>query len=132
MIRKKTAWRPRANAEARPDAEATVRAGSRICLTTVRAGRRDAAVDPLTEAQILVGVTSWLAASRDWFSGVLDEEDGETVTLRRSDLERARDGLSRSIAHLDGLTVDPAQLPPLDDAPEGAPGPTVPSSRTLQ
>jgi hypothetical protein len=114
---------------------ATVRAGSRICSTTVRADPRDArtATDPLTDAEVLVGSATWLLSLADWLAEELDLADGETVRLRRADIEKVRAGLTSCVACLDTVSIGPAQLPPLDDAPpETAPSSATPSPRTLQ
>lgn len=136
MNRRKAAQQPRGNAEARPHANASTRAASRVdALTTARndRARQAAGADPLTDAQVLVGSTSWLISLSDWLAEELDLADGESVRLRQSDVERMRDGLIRCVACLDTLAVDPAQLPPLDDAStEAALSPVTPSQRTLQ
>lgn len=130
MSRRRAAQRPRGHAEAGPDAKACVRAALRIASTT-RGSSRPA--DPLTEAQVLVGSTCWLLSLRDWLSEELDLAEGETVRLRRPDVEKIRVGLTRCVASLDTLTADPAQLPPLDDAsPEAAGSPVTPRPRVLQ
>ena len=133
-MRRPVGRRSRGSATTGPGADAGDRAGTRAQHSTSPSPqdeRRDAA-GPLTDAQILVGAASWLTSLRDWLAAEIDLADGETVSLRRAEAEKMRDGLTRCAALLDTCTVDPAQLPPLDDAPEGAPGPAVPSSRTLQ
>lgn len=136
MSRHRAAQRPRGGADTRPDARADNRAASRVnASTTARNDRAQqaSATDPLTDAEVLVGSTSWLLSLRDWLAEELDLADGETVRLRRADVEKVRAGLTRCVACLDTLTCDPAQLPPLDDAaPETAPSPATPSPRTLQ
>ncbi|MCJ2084887.1 hypothetical protein MKK88_02615 [Methylobacterium sp. E-005] len=126
--------RSRGSATTGPGTKAGVRAGSRPTYTPSadpRAAR--AAADLLTDAEVLVGSTSWLLSLADWLTEELDLADGETVRLRRADVEKVRSGLIRCVACLDTLTCDPAQLPPLDDAsPEAAPSPATPSQRTLQ
>jgi hypothetical protein len=134
--RPRAAQRPRGGADTRPDARADNRAASRVnASTTARNDRAQqaSATDPLTDAEVLVGSTSWLLSLRDWLAEELDLADGETVRLRCADVERMRSGLTRCVACLDTLTCDPAQLAPLDDAsPEAAPSPATPSQRTLQ
>lgn len=127
--------RSRGSATTGPGTKAGVGSGSRIHSSTSAADPRStrAAADPLTDAEILVGSTSWLLSIADWLAEELDLADGETVRLSHADVERMRSGLTRCVACLDTLTVDPAQLPPLDDAaPETAPSPATPSQRTLQ
>ncbi|MCJ2065895.1 hypothetical protein MKK63_24770 [Methylobacterium sp. J-088] len=135
MSRRRAAQRPRGGAEARPDAGADNRAASRVDphTTTGPDQAHCAAADALTDAEVLVGSTTWLLSLADWLAEELDLADGETVRLRRADVERMRAGLTRCVACLDTLTCDPAQLPPLDDASsEVVPSPTTPSPRTLQ
>ena len=135
MSRRRAAQQPRGHAEAGPDAGADNRAASRVDPhTTTGPDQADRpAADPLTDAEVLVGSTSWLLSLADWLAEELDLADGETVRLRRADVERMRVGLTRCVACLDTLSVDPAQLPPLDDAsPEVAPSPATPNPRVLQ
>ena len=135
MSRRRAAQRPRGGAEARPDARAENRAASRVDphTTTGPAQDRHTAADAVTDAEVLVGSTFWLLFLADWLAEELDLADGETVRLRRTDVERMRVGLTRCVTCLDTLSVDPAQLPPLDEAsPEAAPSPATPSPRTLQ
>ena len=136
MSRRRAARPPRATAEARPHANASTRAASRVdALNTARndRARQAAGADPLTDAQVLVGTTSWLVSLSDWLTEELDLADGESVRLRRSDVERMRDGLIRCVACLDTLAVDPAQLPALDSvSTKAALSPVTSSPRTLQ
>jgi hypothetical protein len=130
MRLKRKVRQSRGNATTGPDAKACARAASRIDDTTADSARP---ADPLTDAQVLVGSTAWLLSLRDGLSEEIDLADGETVHLRRAEVERMRTGLTRCVACLDTLTLDPAQLPPLDDTPpEAAPSPVTPSQRTLQ
>lgn len=88
---------------------------------------------PLADAQVLVGTAIWLVSLRDWLAEELDLADGETVRLRRADVEVMHRGMTRCVAGLDALTVYPAQLPSHDDAPpESAPSSATPSPRVLQ
>lgn len=136
MSRHRAAQRPRGGADTRPDARADNRAASRVnASTTARNDRAKQAstTDPLTDAEVLVGSTSWLLSLRDWLAEELDLADGETVRLRRADVEKMRSGLTRCVACLDTLSIDPTQLPPLAEASsEAAPASATPSLRTLQ
>ena len=101
MSRHRAAQRPRGGADTRPDARADNRAASRVnASTTARNDRAKQAstTDPLTDAEVLVGSTSWLLSLRDWLAEELDLADGETVRLRRADVEKMRSGLTRCVA----------------------------------
>lgn len=136
MSRRRAARRPRGGADARPDARASNRAASRVKASTTAhndRARHAAAADPLTDAEVLVGSTTWLLSLVDWLAEELDLADGGTVRLNRADIERMRVGLTRCVACLDTVEINPAQLPALDDAQrEAAPSPATPSQRTLQ
>lgn len=95
MRRPRAAQRPRGGADTRPDARADNRAASRVnASTTARNDRAQqaSATDPLTDAEVLVGSTSWLLSLRDWLAEELGLADGETVQLRRADVEKVRGG----------------------------------------
>lgn len=134
-MRRPVGRRSRGSATTGPGAKAGVGSGSRSQSTSSAADPHytRAAADPLTDAQVLVGSTSWLLSLVDWLAEELDLADGETVRLRRTDVEKVRAGLTRCVACLDTLNCDPAQLPSLDDAaPEDAPSPAVSRSRIMQ
>ncbi|CAA2161173.1 hypothetical protein MBRA_06333 [Methylobacterium brachiatum] len=134
-MRRPVGRRSRGSATTGPGTKAGDRAGSRAHHSTSTGQSRDklGPADPLKDAQVLVGTAVWLASLRDWFVGELNLAKGETVHLRRVDIEVVRTGLTRCLACLDMVGVDPAQLPPLDDASsEAATAPATPSPRVLQ
>lgn len=128
----KKARQPREGAVTGPDAEPCVPAGSPILDSTTEspqdrnsppAADTIGATVPLSAAEVLLGAAMWLANERDSLDddlslarsrlGLVEGEAADsavTVALPLADLERLQHGLSRAVALLDRLAIDPTKI----------------------
>ena len=125
-MRRPVGQRSRRSATAGPGAKAGDRAGTRAHHTT-------SPTPLLSDAEVILSTTSWLASLGAWLAEEIVLAHGETVVLTRADAERMAEGLRRCVEGLDTVTVDVSQLPdPTPPPPDGTPSLSSPSPRTFQ